>query len=105
AGGGRLRARRAGGRLVRGRRPGTERRGRRVTRLRDRGGRPALPVLPAAGGRDAVRPYDRPDERAAARGLGARRRGRTKTPSRVQRTGRRVPAVAPGAFDPLASTR
>ena len=85
-----------------------ERRGRgwrRVTRLRDRGRRPDLPVLPAARGRDAVRPHDRPDERAAARGLGACRRGGAEAPSRVQRSGRRVPAVAPGAFDPLAATR
>ena len=78
---------------------------RRVTRLRDRRRRPDLPVLPAAGGRDAVRPDDRPDERAAARGLGACRRGRATAPSRVQRSGRRVSAVAPGAYDPLASTR
>ena len=49
--------------------------------------------------------HDRPDERAAARGLGARRRGGAAAPGRVQRPGRRVPAVAPGAFAPLAASR
>ena len=76
----------------------------RVTCLRDRGRRPDLPVLPAGRGGDAVRPHDRPDERAAARRLGACRRGGAAAPSRVQRSGGRVPAVAPGAFDPLAAS-
>ena len=42
-------------------------------RVRDRGGRPDLPVLPAAGGRDPVRAHGRPDERAAARATGRTR--------------------------------
>ncbi len=57
------------------------------------------------GRRDAVGPDDRADDRAAARGLGACRRGGTQAPSRVQRSGRRLSAVAPGAFDPLAPPR
>ncbi len=74
-----------------------------LTRVRARGGRPDLPVLPAGRCGDAVRADGRADERAAAGRLGARRRVAAAAPGRVQRPGRRVPAVAPGAFHPLAS--
>src|SRR6202020_2967165 len=63
------------------------------------------PDLPPAGQRDAGRPDGGPDERAAARGLAGRGRQRPQAPGRVERPGGRLPAVAPGALDPLAAPR
>ncbi len=53
----------------------------------------------------AVRGDPGADGRAAARRLGARRRERAQAPGRVQRFDRRLPAMAPGAFHPVAEAR
>src|SRR6266568_2247167 len=52
-----------------------------------------------------LRAHGGPDGCAAAGGLGTRGRGGAPPPGRVQRPGRCVPAVAPGAFHSLASPR
>ena len=73
--------------------------------LRRRGGRHGVRVLPAARRGRARGGHRGPDARPAARRLGPRRPQRAPAPGRVQRAGRRLPAMAPGAFDPFTASR
>ena len=72
--------------------------------VRGRGGRHGVRVVPAAGRRVAEPADRRADARAAARRLGKRDAERAQAPGRVQWPGGRVPAVAPGALDPVVAS-
>ena len=72
--------------------------------VRRPGGRHGLRRLPAAGFRVARAADGGADGRAAAGRLGRSDAERTQAPGRVQWPGGRVPAVAPGAFDPVVAS-
>ena len=75
-----------------------------AARLRHRGRRHGVCVLPPARRGRARGGHRGPDARLAAWRLGQRRPQRAKAPGRVQRARRRLPAMASGAFDPFAAS-
>src|SRR6266542_2487115 len=81
------------------------RRARRHQVVRRRRGRDGLRIMPPGGRCEPGAADGHPDDRAASRRLDVRGRERFQAPGRVQRLGRRLPAVAPGAFDPFAAAR